>query len=282
MSRQRVPVSEDWQINGGPRGVSKADEYRKQLAKLKDWTPFLLKESGLPGPRGNLELAGVVAAEASIQQIEAFLSIPLKKAPENSAHIFLVFCGVSALGRLAATDERRQLARLRQYASDSRWRVREAVAIALQYFGDIKPEALLKEMRQWCEAGWYEKRAAAAALAEPRLLKRPEVAGEALRILDAITADVELTNESKSEAFKTLRKSMGYCWSVAVAALPQAGKPLLEKWLKSRNSDVRWIVRENLRKNRLVRMDPKWVERCLAQHAAPSTKRGRLRLATRS
>ena len=26
---------------------------------------------------------------------------------------------------------------------------------------------------------------------------------------------------------------MGYCWSVVVAALPEAGKPMMENWLDS-------------------------------------------------
>jgi hypothetical protein len=245
--------------------MSKSDDYRKRLAELKDWTPYLLKESGLPGPRGNLELAGVVAAEATSKQVEAFLSIPLEKAPENSAQVFLVFCGVCALGIRAASGDARQLTRLRKYASDSRWRVREAVAIGLQYFGDANPGALLEEMRLWCRGNWYEKRAAAAALAEPRLLKAPEITGEVLKILDGITADMESSKEDKSDAFKTLRKSMGYCWSVALAALPRRGKPMFEKWIKSRNADVRWILRENLRKNRLVKMDAAWVNACLAR-----------------
>ena len=58
--------------------MSKVEEYRQRLAQLKDWTPFLLKESGLPGPRGNLELAQAVARRATPQQIRAFLSIPAK------------------------------------------------------------------------------------------------------------------------------------------------------------------------------------------------------------
>jgi hypothetical protein len=46
---------------------------------------------------------------------------------------------------------------------------------------------------------------------------------------------------------------------VAVVALPDAGKPLMEKWLASPDPDIRWIMRENLKKNRLVKMDAAWV-----------------------
>jgi HEAT repeats len=248
--------------------MSKLDEYRKRLGQLKDWKPYLLKESGLPGPRGNLELAQVVAEEASPKQIEAFLSIPIEDAPENSSQVFLVFCGVTALGKRVARGDRAALKRMRQFASDPRWRVREAVAIGLQYFGDEDVRGLLSEMRRWSKGSWYEKRAAAAALAEPRLLREPEVATEVLQILDLITVDIEATGRETSEAFLTLRKSMGYCWSVAVAALPKVGKPLMDKWLRSKSPDVRWLMKQNLTKNRLLRMDAAWVQAATARLAS--------------
>ncbi len=62
-----------------------------------------------------------------------------------------------------------------------------------------------------------------------------------------------------------LRKGLAYCWSVAVAAYPEAGKPAMEKWLANEDKDVRWIMRENLKKNRLVRMDAGWVSRAIQQ-----------------
>jgi hypothetical protein len=244
--------------------MTKSELYLRKLRSLTDWTPYLLKESGLPGPRGNLELAQVVAEVASKQQVEKFLSIPSKQAPENSPGVFLVFCGLTALGKWAGRGDRKELARLRRYASDPRWRVREAVAIALQYVGDADMTALLKEMRAWSRGSWYEKRAAAAALAEPRLLRDPKIAAEVLEILNTITSEMQTATDTKTEPFKVLRRSMGYCWSVAVAACPQAGKPLMGKWIQSQNPDVRWILGENLKKARLMKMDSKWVRACVA------------------
>jgi hypothetical protein len=92
-------------------------------------------------------------------------------------------------------------------------------------------------------------------------LKNPEHARQVLDILDRITQRITENPERKSDGFKALRKGMAYCWSVAVAAHPEAGKPLLEKWAASRDADVRWIIRENLKKDRLARMDAGWVER---------------------
>ena len=52
---------------------------------------------------------------------------------------------------------------------------------------------------------------------------------------------------------------MGYCWSVATAAFPEEGKAMMEKWFACQDRDVVWIMKQNLRKNRLERMDAEWV-----------------------
>jgi hypothetical protein len=238
--------------------MSKIGVYRQTLKKLDDWIPFLLKESGLPGPRGNLELAHAVAEEGSEVQFEKLLSF---QAKENTPEVFLVFCGVVGLGKLAAS-ETHLFDQLRGYTSDPRWRIREAVATGLQLAGAQDMELLLKEMQKWSKGDWSEKRAAAAALAEPRLLKEPSHVKQVLQILDGITTSMESTGHPRDEAFSVLRQAMGYCWSVAVAALPERGKPIIEKWLDSKNKDIRWMMKENLKKNRLVRMDRGWVTTC--------------------
>jgi hypothetical protein len=42
----------------------------------------------------------------------------------------------------------------------------------------------------------------------------------------------------------------------------------MERWLASDDRDVRWIMRENLRKRRLARMDAAWVARCVDELGA--------------
>jgi hypothetical protein len=236
--------------------VSKTDDYRQTLKGLDDWIPFLRKSSGLPGPRGNLELAHVVAELGNKKQFKQLLSF---QAEENTPEVFLIFCGVMGVGKLAA-HEPKLFEQLRSYASDPRWRIREAVATGLQLVGDQDMDLLLKEMQKWSEGNWYEKRAAAAALAEPRLLKEPNYAKEVLQVLDEITSAMENPGEEKDESFKVLRQAMGYCWSVAVAALPEDGKPMLDKWLDRDDKDLRWMMKENLKKNRLIKMDGDWVK----------------------
>jgi len=239
--------------------MSKVEEYCRTLQSLEDWVPFLMKNSGLPGPRGNLELAYAVAEEGNSKRFDHFLTF---HADENTPEVFVVFCGVVGLGKLAARQPE-LFNRLRECASDPRWRIREAVATGLQLAGDQDMDLLLKETKTWSQGNWYEKRAAAAALAEPRLLKNPKHAKQVLQVLDKITKSMEAEDQSKDEAYKVLRQGMGYCWSVAVAALPETGKPAMEKWLISEDKDILWIMKENLQKNRLMKMDEDWVEKSL-------------------
>ncbi len=140
--------------------------------------------------------------------------------------------------------------------------------MALQRWGDVDMDALLQEMETWCTGTPLEQRAAAAALCEPRLLREECHAVRVLQILDRITASIQGRQERKSDEFKALRKGLGYCWSVAVAALPEKGKPAMERWFSSDDPDVRWIMRENLKKDRLVRMDLQWTGNWVAKLGA--------------
>jgi hypothetical protein len=241
--------------------MAKAEEYQRKLRSLTEWDAYLLEESGLPGPRGNIELAQAVADEGSRERFERYLEYTAEIAPVNSPYEFLAFCGTLGLGRLLAEGDLTMLDRLRLLASDPRWRVREGVAMALQRYGDVDMRGLIDAMQLWSEGSSLEQRAAAAALCEPRLLDNELFAHRTLQVLDKITASIAESKDRKSEGFIALRKGMGYCWSVAVAALPEAGKALMEKWLRNDDKDIRWMMRENLKKNRVRRMDPGWVNR---------------------
>lgn len=240
---------------------NKIATYRAVLRTLDEWDAYLLNESGLPGPRGNLELAQAVAEEGDLQRFERYLSYTAEIAPVNSPYEFLAFCGAVGLGRLLAEGDSIHLKRLRQLASDPRWRMREGVAMALQRLGDADMEQLLSAMSVWANGTLLEQRAAAAALCEPRLLKKAEHARATLQILDRITARVEKAPRNHDEDFLVLKKGLSYCWSVAVVALPDEGKALIEKWLTVNNLAIQWIMRENLKKARLSRMDADWVSR---------------------
>jgi hypothetical protein len=239
--------------------TTKTDAYREQLKRIENWDSFILEESGLPGPRGNLELARAVAEEGDETLFLRYLAFDAKDAPTNTPHEFLAFCGTLGLGRLLSKWKSAHLGTLRRLASDPRWRIREAVAMALQCYGKENMAALLEEMRVWSEGNPLEQRAAAAALCEPNLLGDETLTREVLELLDAITGNIQNIKDRRSESCKALRKGLGYCWSVAVAALPEEGKPLMEKWFHSQDKDIIWIMKQNLRKKRLARRDPDWV-----------------------
>ena len=249
--------------------MGKIDDYRQTLHGLIDWEPYLLAESGLPGPRGNIELAQAVADEGDEALFLRLLAFDADVAPTNTPQEFLAFCGVVGLGRLVAGGGRDLLPALRQHANDPRWRMREGVAMALQRWGEVDMDGLLAEMAAWSQGTFLEQRAAAAALCEPALLRGPVHVKRTLQILDVITASVAQAAERRSEGFQALRKGLAYCWSVAVAALPEAGKPLMERWLASDDRDVRWIMRQNLAKRRLVRCDANWVAMARSRVDAP-------------
>ena len=239
--------------------MTKIQEYRKQLRRIENWEPFLLKHSGLPGPRGNIELAQAAAEEGQPKLFEQYRSYTATIAPVNSQQEFLAFCGVLGLGRLISEGTRVDLKLLRKYASDTRWRIREAVAMALQRVGGKNLSLLIEEMRIWSKGNLYERRAAAAALCEPKLLNDVKQVEEILEILDGITSSILQIKDRKSDGFLCLRKGLAYCWSVAVAALPAIGKSYMETWFGHADKDIRWIMKENLKKKRLERVDPNWV-----------------------
>lgn len=231
--------------------MSRVDGYRADLRGLKkrQWPSYLKEHSGLPGPRGNIELAQAVAEESDPAQLDAFI------ATDDE---YLVFCGVVGLGRLLAQgagDDVRQ--RLRTHAADDRWRVREAVAMALQRFGDADLPHMLDVVTDWAGDGNpLVQRAAAAGICEPRLLRTPMAATTAIDVCERTTRSLAArpSNERRDPGVRVLRQGLGYCWSVAVAADAIRGLPRFRKLSEDADPDVAWIVRENSKKARLAKL----------------------------
>ena len=186
-------------------------------------------------------------------------------APEGTPEEFLAFCGTAGLGEIIANGLREYLPDLRRQASDPRWRIREAVALALQFIGKHDFYLLSFICSEWVRGNFLEQRALAAGICEPELLSDPRHAELAIQLLDQITQLLSGVENRKCEEFKVLRKGLGYCWSVAVAANPEFGKPTFEKLAELKDRDVNWILRENLKKKRLVKMDRDWTDKLLAR-----------------
>ena len=221
----------------------RVDGYRAELRGLKEWEPYLKKHSGLPGPRANLELVQAVGEEADPDRLWRLSA---------SSDEFLALCGTAGLGRVALMEPETVMTWLRELASDPRWRVREGVAMALQHIGRENMPRLLADMQAWIGEGPYTQRAAAAGLCEPALLRETANAVQVLVILDQITSSLAATRDRRSDGFRVLRQALGYCWSVAAAAAPENARPYLEKWLRSRDRDVAWVMKSNLDKARMA------------------------------
>ena len=240
---------------------------------------YLLANSGLPGPRGNLELAHVLAellarkapGPAVRASLAAWRALTAEEAPAGDPGEYLCFCGTlawgadwvrgpggrgSGSGSRSGVRGRAQILRdLRQAAGDQRWRRREAVAMALQRIGEAQPTALLALLASWLARGSFQElRAAAAALAHPPLLRAPAFARQALALADRIMRRVAAASpaERREEDFRVLRQGLGYALSVLAAAEPERGFALLERWAACRDPEVAWILRENLKKKRLA------------------------------
>jgi hypothetical protein len=233
----------------------------------------LLAHSNLPGPRGNLELSAAFAAAVRDRLendpqtapplwalCEAWAKLDLAAAPVNDPHEFLVFCAAQASAEFGA-DRRyaKELwLRLRALASDSRWRTREGVAMALQRLLGSATAAARRELKRWSrEAGqWLLLRAVVAAVAEPALLVNKDQIEFAFAVHGEVLKQFGRAKERGSAEFKTLRQGLGYTLSVVAAADPERGWKVLDELAATGDSGLLWIVRENLKKKRLIATDP--------------------------
>jgi HEAT repeat protein len=230
--------------------VTKIDEHRTTLRGLDEsrWPAYLSEHSGLPGPRGNLELIQAVADVGDRAMFDGLI------ATDDE---YLTACGVVGLGAVLAAGDDSIEPLLRRHSTDERWRVREAVAMALQRLGDTDLPRLLRVVTDWVEdPDPLVQRAAMAAICEPRLIVRPEAAATAVDVCDRAT-ELLRAREVSTRAdpdVRTLRQALGYGWSVAVAADPEPGMARFDTLRGSTDPDVAWIVRENLKKKRLLRL----------------------------
>jgi hypothetical protein len=264
--------------------MSKKDSFKQDLTHLfkaffetggtDRLTTYLASNSNLPGPRGNLELAetfadlvGQYAQEKSgrlWKLCTKMANVSADEAPVNSPRELIPFCGTVGMGALGAacpTLFAEALAALRVLANDPRWRMREAVPMALQRLIAAHSQRTLNDLERWAAEGSpLEMRATAAGVAEPPLLRIDESAQAALELHKAIFEQMAEFDDRKSDEFKALRKGLGYTLSVAVQALPEEGFALMRRLAATQDKDVLWIVKENLKKNRLVKYFPSEVE----------------------
>ncbi len=261
-------------------GMSKKESYKEFLVHLLDGflktgsdekiREYLASNSGLPGPRGNLELAfafAEVAVDFSTRDsakmwvlASGLIGVSADEAPVNDPKEILPFCGAVAIGAIGSTREEfflKAFPLLKRLANDSRWRTREGVAMGLQRLIAGKGQSALKELDGWVGKNeWLVMRAVAAGVAEPALLRDEQIAKGALALHEKIFSQILATVNRKTDEFKTLRQALGYSLSVVICAIPKEGFEYMQQIAASRDLDVLWVIRENLKKNRLVKNFP--------------------------
>jgi hypothetical protein len=269
---------------------SKSDSYSNDLRSLLeqalqtgDNTPlesYLTGHSNLPGPRGNLELinafAGVIGEVVTqpappVKQLEALLdgwaNLSLEAAPVNHPREILPAAAVASYGQVAAVRPEwweDEVAKLRRAAANPRWRVREIVAQALQRMLAADWPRAYAVLLSWLPKNTEDApdfdplliRAVVAAIAEPPLLTDRERASNAVFIHARVLGWFGNLpgGRRKEENVRVLRQALGYTLSVAVAAKSKwsdDGINLIRFFAKTPDADIQWIVRENLKKNRL-------------------------------
>lgn len=255
--------------------MNRRQRYRGELTGLladpKALEAALLRGSGLPGRRANLELAGALSdlladaapAPALRAALVSWASLGQDAAPTNSPEEFLPFCAIQALGACflaaGASDQALFIDKIRAAGRGPRWRTREAACLALQRIGEGGGAALLGLLESWRpDATLLDLRAALVALAHAPLLERPDVVVRGLALADASLDRLEeLSGEDRGrEDARVLGKCLAFVVSVYAAADPPRGFQLLQRWADHESVWVKKIVAANLRKARLAKRFP--------------------------
>ncbi len=138
-------------------------------------------QSGLPGPRVNMNLGIAFAQECArigpkVDELTyAMANLPPDEARGASGKEFLSVCGVLGIGaRATAAKENavrdRALVLLEEKADDPRFRVRDAVPLALAMIGSKMKDELGERLEPWMDR-YFHAAAVIRALAEPSWLE---------------------------------------------------------------------------------------------------------------
>jgi hypothetical protein len=228
----------------------------------------LLAGSRLPGPRLNLalvrEFAGAVGevvrqpqppTDALVDLLDGWAALPPADAPGDGPVVILPCAAVAAYGDVAVARREwwsDEMEKLRRAASDSRWRVREVVAMALQRVLSHDWDRTAAVVRTWTEdPDPLVVRAAAAAVAEPSLLREADRGLDAEAVQRGAVARLAAVpaGERRRDDVRTLRQALGFTISVVVAATGDGA--VLDELDSSGDPDLQWVARQNRKKARL-------------------------------
>jgi hypothetical protein len=229
---------------------------------------YLREQSRLPGTRANLELVNslsnlltaiVPEQPDQVWMLLNYLVQDEKTVVSNTPDEFVVLCGVVSFGACATVRPEWHIEifdMLQRFASSSSWRVREGVSMALQRLLAVMPQETIEFLIELATNGnCFQQRASIAAIAEPALLQTPAMTDAALVIQRLVLKRLYVlpVGIRKHEDVRSLRQSLGYTLSVVTAAAPEKGFALMRDCAGWGDSDINWILRENLKKKRLAK-----------------------------
>jgi hypothetical protein len=229
---------------------------------------YLRDQSRLPGTRANLELVNnlsnllvaiVPEQPEQVWMLVHYLVQDEKTVERNTPDEFVVLCGVVAFGACASvrTEWHAEVFEMMKlFACSKSWRVREGVAMALQRLLPVIPQETIDFLIELAKKGnCFQQRASIAAIAEPSLLHDQVTIDAALMIQRFVLKrlhELPATVRRREDA-RALRQSLGYTLSVVTAATPERGFALMRDCASWNDTDINWILRENLKKKRLAK-----------------------------
>jgi hypothetical protein len=139
--------------------------------------------------------------------------------------------------------------------------MREAVRMGLQRILKARTENTLEVLQGWIpEGNPLEMRAVAASVSDLEFLLDQDFANRALDLHKEILDQIGHIQDRKAKSFRVLRKALGYTLSILICALPKQGLELIDDLIASKDTDLIWIARSNLKKRRVLRNFPEEAE----------------------
>ncbi|MEJ2568512.1 MAG: hypothetical protein P8Z50_06550 [candidate division WOR-3 bacterium] len=220
---------------------------------------FIIENSNLPGPRGNLELAFALAEiYDNLDILLKWLEITKDQADANDPKSFPAFCAAVCLGKIyTKTKDKKLISILQKLSTDRRWRLREAIAFGFQAIGENNFNDLKSIFSEWIKkSNNLEKRAILVSLAHPKFLNEENVKF-CFEITDTVLKEMDREND-----FDVLKKGLSFTISVFAVPNPDFGFKFIKKWI-GKDKDIDKIMKENLKKNRLAGKYPLEVKNLL-------------------
>lgn len=171
---------------------------------------YLLENSKLPGRRANLELLYDFKRHASEDIVSDCLAVKnqdLNNTPEE----FVVMCGVVGYCKVNKDNVEDVFELLEEYAQSYSWRVRESVAMGMQFMLISNECETLEVVKVWLNKTHLHQRALIAGLCTPELQAIEIISHETAIILEELMKAVLVWNGKLTEDQKVLRKALGYC-----------------------------------------------------------------------